>query len=103
MDRYKQFRINGMVNNVPLIKLKRKISDKIETYKMGSTRMDLLSYKYYKDPNYDWLILLANPEYGSLEFNITDNSTILIPFPLEATLAEYNAEVNKHITYNGIK
>jgi hypothetical protein len=102
MDRYKQLRINGMVKSVPFIKLKQKGSDKVETYKLGSTRLDLLSYKYYQDPNYDWLILLANPEYDSLEFNIPDNTNIVIPFPLETSLVQYNTEVSKYLSYYGI-
>jgi len=102
IDRYKQLRTNGMVKSVPFIKLKQKGSDKVETYKLGSTRLDLLSYKYYQDPNYDWLILLANPEYDSLEFNIPDNTNIIIPFPLEASLVQYNTEVSKYLSYYGI-
>jgi len=102
IDRYKSFRINGMAKNVPFIKLKQKTSDKIEEYKIGSTRMDLLSYKYYEDASYGWLIMLANPEYGGLEFNIPDKSQIIVPFPLETSIIQYNTEVSKYVTYYGI-
>ncbi len=64
--------------------------------------MDLLSYKYYEDPNYGWLIMLANPEYGGLEFEIPDGASILIPYPLETTIQLYNNEVSKYSTYYGI-
>ena len=103
VDRYKNFRINGMAKNVPFIKLKQKASDKVEEYKLGITRMDLVSYKYYQDASYGWLIMLANPEYGGLEFNIPDGTQLIIPFPLEASIAQYNSEVSKYITYYGIQ
>ena len=99
IDRYKSFRINGTATNIPFIKLIGKSSDKIEEYKLG---MDLLSYKYYEDANYGWLIMLANPEYGGLEFNIPDGSPIKIPFPLEATIIQYNNEISKYVIYYGI-
>jgi len=102
IDRYKPFRVDNTPKNVPFIKLKRKTSDKEIQYKLGTTRMDLLSYKYYEDPNYGWLIMLANPEYGGLEFEIPDGSTILIPYPLETTIQLYNNEVSKYILYYGV-
>ena len=102
IDRYKQFRVNGLPKNVPFIKLKDKNSDKEVIYRKGIDRMDLLSYKYYEDPNYGWLIMLANPEYGSLEFEIPENTTLKIPYPLETTLNQYYNEINKYITYEGV-
>lgn len=102
IDRYKQFRINNTVKNVPFIKLKRKNSDKEIIYRNGVDRLDILSARYYEgDPNYGWLILLANPQYSGLEFEIPDGSTIVIPFPLETTLTQYNNEISKYSTYYG--
>lgn len=102
-NRYNEFNINGEINRIPFVKLPLKPSDKEIIYQKGITRFDLLSNKYYKDPNYGWLILLANPEYGSLEFNIENNSKIVIPFPLEASLNDYKGEINKYIKYYGVK
>jgi len=102
IDRYKDFRINGMAKRVPFIKLKTKTSDKIEYYKLGTSRMDLISYKYYQDASYGWLIMLANPEYGGLEFNIPDGSSIVVPFPLETSITQYNSEIKKYIAHYGI-
>jgi len=102
IDRYKQFRINGMTKNIPFIKLKFKTSDKIEYYKLGTSRMDLISYKYYQDASYGWLIMLANPEYGGLEFNIPDGVPLVVPFPLETSITQYNFEIDKYIRYYGI-
>ena len=101
-NRYNGFIVNGVINKVPFIKLSEKTSDKEDVYKLGITRFDILSEKYYKNPNYGWLIELANPELGSLEFKIEDNSIIRIPFPLDSTLNNYQEEVNKYITYYGI-
>ena len=102
IDRYKQFRVDGMAKNIPFIKLRQKTSDKEIQYVNGINRMDLLSYRYYEDANYGWLIMLANPEYGGLEFNIPDGATIIIPYPLETSIALYNSEVLKYTTYYGI-
>lgn len=101
-NRYSEFTENGIIKFLPFIKLPSKSSDKIDTYKMGVTRFDKLSNKYYKDPNYGWLIFLANPNLGSLEFNINNNATIVIPFPLETTINDFKKEVTNYIKYYGI-
>ena len=46
----------------------------------------------FNDPNYDWLIMQANPQYGSLEFNIPDGARLRIPYPLDTVIARYNAD-----------
>ena len=101
-NRYNEFTTDDGVKYLPFIKLSKKSSDKYETYIRGITRFDNLSYKYYKDSNYGWLILLANPQLGSLEFNIEENSEILIPYPLETTLKDYKEQIAKYIKYYGI-
>lgn len=93
---------NGKMSTIPYIKIPQKISDKEEVYIVGFTRLDLLSYKYYEDANYDWLILLANPNLNSLEFKINDNSIIRIPYPLDVSLSDYKEEVNKYNKYYNI-
>jgi len=102
IDRYQQFRINGMAKNVPFIKLKTKTTDKTEYYKLGTSRMDLISYKYYQDASYGWLIMLANPGYGGLEFNIPDGSPVTVPFPLETSITQYNSLIVNYITNYGL-
>lgn len=95
-DRYSMFRSEGAIQMVPFIKLKPKSSDCFEIYKLGVSRLDLISNKYYGNPNYDWLIMTANPEYGSLEYNIPDGVELRVPFPLDITLQEYSAAINEH-------
>ena len=63
---------------------------------MGEHRLDLLSYEYYGDPNYDWLIMQANPEYGSMEFKIPNNALLRIPFPLDVVISQYNDDIQKY-------
>jgi len=101
-NRYSEFLIDGDVKIVPFIKIPNKSSDKEDIYELGVTRLDLLSEKYYRNPNYGWLIQLANPELGSLEFKIKDNSIIRIPYPLESTIKDYKNEVSRYIKYYGI-
>jgi hypothetical protein len=99
-DRYSKFRSEGKIRIVPNIVLSKKNSDYYEKYN-PSNRLDLLSYKYYGDANYDWLIMTANPEYGSMEFNIPLNAEIRIPYPLENTIQEYEYKINKFFEYYG--
>lgn len=101
-NRYTEFKLDDSIRTVPFIKLPQKSTDKEEQYVIGKTRLDLLSYKYYKDANFGWLILLANPSVGSLEFNIRDGEILTIPFPLETSLKDYINEVNKYKKYYGI-
>ena len=96
-DRYSLFRQNGSIDLVPFGKVPKKDTDFFEVYEKGKTRLDILSYNYYKDSGYGWLILQANPEYGSMEYSIPDGSLLRIPYPLaesitgyESSIAEYN-------------
>lgn len=98
-DRYKKVRSEGSFKIMPFIKLSKKSSDYYENYNPNLNRLDLLSSKYYGNPNYDWLIMLANPEYGSMEFNIPLNAEIRIPYPLETTLIEYESRIKKYFEY----
>jgi len=95
-DRYKNFRVNGRVRVVPAIAIDEKPSDLFEVYHAGVTRLDVVSYDYYGDANYDWLIMAANPQYGSMEFAIPDGAELRIPYPLGATLEAYNERVREY-------
>ena len=88
-NRYGRVSESGRVEILPYLKIDTRSTDKYEQYILGITRFDLLSYKYYQDANYDWLILLANPELANLEFAIEDGSIIRIPFPLEISLDNF--------------
>jgi hypothetical protein len=100
-DRYEQFKTNGTVLTLPFIKLTPKSTDKRVVYKLGETRLDKLSQTYYNNPYHGFLIMLANPEYGGLEFNIKDGDIIRIPFPFNATIEDYNNQVQTFITLYG--
>lgn len=97
-DRYTRFRVNGSIKIIPGITIDPKSTDYFETYTLGLSRLDIISSEYYGDPNYDWLIMLANPEYGSLEYNIPDGSVLRIPYPLSTTLENYNNKIDLYET-----
>ena len=80
-NRYSQFVINGNQTVVPYINLPSKTTDKRFVYKVGQSRMDKISQQYYGSGTFGWLILMANPNFGGLEQNIPDNTTLVIPFP----------------------
>ncbi len=100
-DRYGPFREGNKIGVVCFAELPVKDTDIIEVYRKGETRLDQLSYQYYDDPNYGWLILQANPEYGSLEFNIPDASLLRIPYPLNVSLNDYQTSIEKYRKYYG--
>ena len=102
-SRYKNFIVDGAYLKVPFIKIPENSSDCYTYYEAGKTRLDLLSYQYYNDPNYGWLILQANPQYGSLEFLIDTNVRIRIPYPLEIALQGYEDEIKKYDKLYGLK
>ena len=101
-SRYKSFIVNGAFKRVPFIKIPYSPTDCYVYYEVGKTRLDLLSYQYYNDPNYGWLILQANPQYSSLEFKLEYNAKIRIPYPLESAIQNYENELKKYEKLNGV-
>lgn len=93
-SRYKSFTTNGTAKIVPFVEIPKKSTDLYDYY--TNTRLDILSDKYYGDANYGWVILQANPEYGSLEFNIPQHTLLRIPFPLENTLSQYERGIENY-------
>lgn len=88
-DRYQFFKQDGKNITVPFITLDKKPTDIQVVYKSAEDRMDKLSQKYYGDPTYGWLIMIANPSFGGLEFNIPNETIITIPYPLQKTVEDY--------------
>ena len=95
-DRYSKFRVNGGTQLVPFIPIPVKDTDYYEIYEKGKTRLDLLSYQYYGDADFAWLIMQANPQYGSIEFLIPDKVQIRIPYPLGTTLVKYEDDIDEY-------
>ncbi len=102
-NRYKSFIMDGAYKKIPSIKIPESNSDFYVYYNVGKTRLDLLSYQYYNDPNYGWLILQANPHAGSLEFNIEDGTKLRIPYPLETAIQLYESEIKNYTKLYGLK
>jgi hypothetical protein len=44
---------------------------------------------------------MANPNFGGLEQNIPDNTTLVIPFPLISSLQDYKTALDNHFLYYG--
>jgi hypothetical protein len=100
-NRYNDFVINGQQTVVPYVNLPNKNTDKRFIYKVGLSRLDKMSQQHYGTPYFGWLILLANPKYGGQEWNITDGSILTIPFPLVASLQDYNNQLETRFYYYG--
>jgi hypothetical protein len=102
-DRYTQFRKGNEIEIVPFGKVPKSGGDIYEIYIKGETRLDKLSYEYYNSPDYAWLILQANPQYGSLEFLIPDGAEVRIPFPLDVALEGYDGAIREYDRLYGIE
>ena len=100
-DRYATFKVNSQIKPVPGIPIPMVDTDKNELYKLGQSRLDKISNMYYNNPYSGWLIMLANPEFGGLEFNIPDSTIIRVPFPYDSALKRYITELDYHKTLYG--
>lgn len=95
-DRYEKFRYEGEVLPIPYIKIPVESTDKNVIYKLTKTRLDKLSQSYYNNPYHGFLIMLANPQYGGLEFNIKDGDVIRIPYPFDSAIERYINQVDRY-------
>lgn len=100
-NRYDYFLEDGEFKIVPGIEIPATSTDKYVKYIKGKDRLDKMSQEYYNTPLFGWLIMLANPKVGSIEFDIPDNSMIRIPFPLINSLQEYKKNVELYKLYYG--
>lgn len=96
MNRYDDFIKDGKWDIIPFIPIIKQNTDYYIMYDSSKKRLDNISYEFYQDPNYGWLILQANPEYSSLEFNISNGVVLRIPYPLENALNKYRDDIKKH-------
>lgn len=100
-DRYEEFRSNGNMKILPFLKIPPKGSDIRVTYDQDS-RLDIISQDIYNNPNLGWLILQANPQYGSIEFDIPIGSVLTVPYPLQESLADYERAIIRYRNLYGI-
>lgn len=99
-DRYSSFRTDGKIEFVPFIKIEQSSTDIVIKFDKRTMRMDTLSYKYYGDPNYGWLIMQSNPQYGSMEFSIPDGVNLRIPYPLNTAKVRYENAIQDYKNKN---
>lgn len=100
-NRYQQFLVDGEQTVLPYVTLPRKSTDVKYIYRAQQTRLDKISQEYYNSPYFSWLIMLANPEFGGLEWNIPDNAIIVVPYPLNASIQDYNNAIKTRFYYYG--
>jgi hypothetical protein len=100
-NRYDYFLEDGEHKIVPGIEIPQKSTDKFVKYKKDKDRLDKISQEYYGTPLFSWLIMMANPKLGSIEFEIPDNSIVRVPFPLINSLQDYKKGVELYRLYYG--
>ena len=71
-DRYQFFVGDGNFRIVPGIELPIKGTDRYHTFKSGKDRLDKLSQEFYNTPTFGWLIMTANQNAGTNEFEIQE-------------------------------
>ena len=103
LDRYQYFLEDGKFRIVPGIEIPIKGTDKYIQFKKNIDRLDKLSQEFYDSPTFGWLILLANPHAGSIEFEIPENYYLRIPYPLITSLQDYKRGVELYNLYYGEK
>lgn len=96
-DRYKLLRKDGKTLTVPFVKITERTTDKFIKFDTTSNRLDIVSDTYYGTPHFDWLILMANPQFGGLEFNIPSGTQIRIPYPLDGAIEDYETAIRNSI------
>lgn len=100
-DRYQYFENEGSFKIVPGLELPIKSTDKYIQFRRNKDRLDRLSQEYYDSPLFGWLILVANPLAGSIEYLIPDNYMLRIPYPLIPSLQDYKKAVDLYKLYYG--
>lgn len=90
-SRYQSLLKNGDSATMPHININERSTDKVVIWDNNS--MDRLSFKYYQDPRYGWIILMANPQF-TMEFDIPKTALIRIPYPLDLVRNEIEEKIN---------
>jgi phage tail protein X len=97
VSRYQNLISDGDVAiGIPFFDIPIANSDLTIVYNKRTMRMDTLSYKYYGDANYGWLILQANPQYSGFEFSIPNGVKLRIPYPFNSAIDRYETSVRKN-------
>jgi hypothetical protein len=84
---------------IDFIKIPVLPTDEYIQYKVGVTVFDNLSFEYYGNSEYSYLIKNANPQ-KIFEFDFENGDIIRIPLPLQSAIDRYNISKNKLYTLN---
>ncbi len=90
---------NNIPKIIPYLKIKDKSTDKIIIWNKDK-RLDRISFDYYGSPYYDWLIMQKNADKGMDEFEWNNGDTIIIPYPLEASIDQYRQAFEEYERLN---
>lgn len=98
INRYKQFLNSDGIEYIPSLSITTSDSDESKLWNKSSDRLDKLSQTYYGHPFGGWLIMLANKNLGSDEFDFENGDLIIIPFPYQNAIQRYENAVKKYNT-----
>ena len=74
----------------PIAEISKRETDIYLIYN-SADRLDMMSYRIYNDPQYWWLILVANGY--QLEFDIEEGEILRFPYPLLEVLNEIKRNI----------
>lgn len=93
--RYEFFKENNIeLINIPFINLRKRVSDKYDTFIEGNTTFDKLAYKWYDREELSYIISIANPEFID-ENDIESGTQIRIPFPIDEVESEIRQKTDQ--------
>lgn len=102
-NRYSKLYRDGEIKKMPGITINKRNTDYYVSFNKAISRLDKISYDYYGDSGYDWLILMANNDIEGLEFNIPDGFILRVPYPLEDVISEFNNKIDSYNLLYGVE
>jgi hypothetical protein len=86
MSRYKKILgVTDSTQNAPAMGIIPQLETDMYIPYHSHDRLDVMSYRIYRDPQYWWVILAANAY--QIEFDIVEGEILRIPYPLSSALA----------------
>jgi hypothetical protein len=84
---------------LPFLRITPRSTDAVVPYYQGVSRLYLISQEYYDSPDYEQLLLLANPEWLG-EFDIPDGELLRVPLPLGEVVGELYQQATAWLSVN---
>jgi hypothetical protein len=102
INRYSKVSFDGTSKTMPYVKIPVRSSDKSIIWNKNTHKLDDLSYKYYGIGSEGWIIIQANPQFGTDEYDFPNGALIRIPYPYNAVEQSFKDELARFDNKFGI-